>query len=322
MNVLVTGSSGTVGTALCLALQKKNVRVIPLDIRENLWSKELDRRTVRLDLRRAVNQAKLPSRIDMIIHLAANARVHELVMKPQLALDNYLMVQNMLELARIQRIPRLVFSSSREIYGESPRSTPRKERDTAVANTKSPYTASKFGAEALIHAYHNCYDVLPVIVRLSNVYGRYDVSERVIPLFFYYAMRDRDLTVFGKDKRLDFTFIDDCVDGLCRVVSRFDRVGGETFNLSTGRGERLWDLAGGIIQATGASSRVTQGKKRTGEISSFVGDISLARRKLGYKPSVRFSDGLMKSWEWYREAIENPKIAAEQRRSLRRWGWA
>ena len=156
---------------------------------------------------------------------------------------------------------------------------------------------------------------------MSNVYGRYDVSERVIPLFFYNAVRNRDLSVFGKEKKLDFTYIDDCVDGLCRIVSRFDKVSGETFNLSTGRGERLWDLAKGIVRETGSESQVIRGIKRTGEISMFVGDISLARRKLGYKPKVRLMDGLSKTWKWYSQIIRDPKIAAEQKKSLKRWGW-
>jgi nucleoside-diphosphate-sugar epimerase len=321
MNILVTGASGTVGTALSLALQKQNINVIPLDIRASIWSPELNRRTIRMDLRRPISQGKLPRRIDLVVHLAANARVHELVVHPRLALDNYVMVSNVLEFARTQKIPRLLFSSSREIYGESLRSVPRKENDTAVANIKSPYTASKYGAESLIHAYRHCYDLSSVIVRLSNVYGKYDVSERVIPLFFYNALRTRNLEVFGKEKKLDFTYIDDCIDGLCRIVSRFDRVAGETFNLSSGRGERLWDLAEGIVRETGSESKVIRGIKRTGEISTFVGDISLARQKLGYKPRVKLVDGLAKVWNWYREIIRDPKIAAEQKKSLKRWGW-
>jgi nucleoside-diphosphate-sugar epimerase len=321
VRVLVTGSSGTVGTALCLALQKQNVQVIPLDIRGNIWSDELNRQTIKMDLRQTLNSSKLPGRVDLIVHLAANARVHELVVYPKLALDNYLMVSNVLEFTRTQKIPRFLFSSSREIYGESSRSTPRKESDTAVGNIKSPYTASKFGAEALIHAYRHCYDLSTVIIRLSNVYGRYDVSERVIPLYFYNALRNRDLVVFGKEKKFDFTYIDDCIDGLCRAAARFDKVAGETFNLSTGRGEKLWDLAKSVVRETETDSQIILGQKRTGEISTFVGNIALARRKLDYKPKVSLSEGLPKAWKWYSEIIREPKIAAEQKKSLKRWGW-
>ena len=247
--ILLTGSSGTVGTALTQELARRGYDVIPLDIRHSMWDKRIDRKTIFHDLRKPLDKIKLRRRPEMIIHLAANARVHDLVIRPDLARDNYLMTYNLLEYARREKIRKFLFSSSREIYGESKAGERRRESSTKLVNIKSPYTASKFGAEALIHAYHECYGIMPVIARLSNVYGRYDVSERVIPLFIYYAVRNRDLTVFGKEKKMDFTYMDDCVDGLVRIVKRFDGVAGLTFNLSRGVGERIVDLARMIVES-------------------------------------------------------------------------
>jgi len=259
---------------------------------------------------------------DLIIHLAANARVHDLVVKPNLALDNYLMVHNLLEFARKRDISRFLFSSSREVYGESKPGEKRREESTHVSRIKAPYTASKFAAEALIHAYHVCYGIRPVIVRLSNVYGRYDVSERVIPLFLYYALRDRDITVFGREKKLDFTYIDDCTAGLSAIVERFDRVAGETLNLSTGKGERLLDLAEMIVENLGAKSKISSIDKRVGEISTFIGDISKAQKLLGYKPKVCLKEGLKLCTDWYVKAMKERRVYESQRRNLARRGWA
>ncbi|MBU8933139.1 MAG: NAD(P)-dependent oxidoreductase [candidate division Zixibacteria bacterium] len=320
--ILLTGSSGTVGTAVAQDLSKRGYRVIPLDIRHSYWDSRIERQTVFHDLRKPLTKLRLRTKPDLIIHLAANARVHDLVINPKLAHDNYLMTYNLLEFARTRGIDRFVFSSSREVYGESKAGERRKESTTHVSGIKSPYTASKFGSEALIHAYQGCYGIRPVIVRLSNVYGRYDVSERVIPLFIYYAMRDRDICVFGREKKLDFTYIDDCSDGLVRIADRFDRVSGRTLNLSSGKSERLMDLARMIVAQTGSGSRVSASTKRVGEISSFTGDISLARRLLGYAPKVTLEQGLPLNIEWYLKAMKIRRVYESQRRNLARRGWA
>ncbi len=319
--ILVTGSSGTVGTALTQALMRRGYRVIPLDVRHSYWDARIERKTIFHDLRRPLDKLRLRPRPDLIVHLAANARVHDLVVKPGLALDNYVMTHNVLEYARHNGIGRLLFSSSREVYGESKPGLPRREDSTDITGIKAPYTASKYAAEALIHACHECYGIKPVIARLSNVYGRYDVSERVIPVFLYYALRDRTLTVFGREKKLDFTYIDDCTAGLMAIVERFDKVAGMTFNISAGKGERLLDLARMIADVVGSSSKISSSSKRTGEISSYVGDISLATRHLAYKPQVSLEDGLIENIGWYVQAMKERRVYESQRRNLARRGW-
>lgn len=320
--ILVTGSSGTIGTALVQALDAKGFSVTPLDIRPSIWDEKLNRRTIRCDLRKPLDKLKLKQTPDLIVHLAANARVHDSVVNPKLALDNYLMVYNLLEYARNHGVSRFLFTSSREVYGETGTKATFRENDTHVTKLKSPYSASKFGAEALIHSYHDCYDIKPVITRLSNVYGRYDVSERVIPLFMYYAQRSRELCVFGREKKLDFTYIDDCIDGLIRIIKRFDKVAGTTLNLASGRGERLLDLATMIRDELESESNISVSAKRVGEISSFIGDITLAKKLLGYNPKVSLKQGLAATAEWYIEAMKQRRIYETQRRNLARRGWA
>ncbi|MEA3297884.1 MAG: NAD(P)-dependent oxidoreductase [candidate division Zixibacteria bacterium] len=319
--ILVTGSSGTVGTALTRELIKRKYNVIPLDIRHSYWDKEIDHKTLFHDLRKPLDKLRLRHHPDLIVHLAANARVHDLVIKPRLALDNYLMVHNVLEYARKKGIKRLLFSSSREVYGESKTNKKRKENSTCVTCIKAPYTASKFAAEALFHAYDECYGIRSVIARLSNVYGRYDVSERVIPVFLYYALRNREIKVFGREKKLDFTYIDDCIDGLMAIMQRFDKIAGETFNLSSGKGERLVDLAQMVIERIGSKSKIKVSSKRVGEISSFVGDITLARKQLGYNPKVSLKAGLADNTIWYINAMKERRVYESQRRNLFRRGW-
>ena len=320
--VLVTGSSGTVGTALVQKLTEPGYQTIPVDIKPSYWDKRIEKATGFHDLRRPTTGVKLRRIPDLIIHLASNARVHDLVVDPQKALDNYLMTHNILEFARHHGVKRFVFSSSREVYGESPDQRPRKEDSTHVTRIKSPYTASKFAAESLIHAYHECYDIKPVIVRLSNVYGRFDVSERAVPLFIYYARRDRDISIFGEEKKLDFTYTDDAIQGLTLITRKFDKVAPNTLNITAGKGARIIDVARIIIDNLGSKSQIKLGRKRTGEISTFVADISRARKLLGYQPKVSLEDGIRLNIEWYLEAIKRRKVYEAQRRDLARRGWS
>lgn len=318
---MVTGSSGTVGTALVHKLYELNYKVIPLDIKRSVWDKRIDRSTLRLDLRKDITKLKVRTKPDIIIHLAAHARVHDLVVDPNRALENYIMTHNILEYARVNDIKRVVFASSREVYGET-KSGRRKESSTSVNQILSPYTASKFGGEALVNSYYECYGIKPVIVRLSNVYGRFDVSERAVPLFIYYARRNRVINIFGAEKKLDFTYSDDAVDGLVRIIKRFDKVAPNTFNITRSEGAKIKDVAKIIIDYLGSKSELNISTKRTGEISVFTADISKAKNLLGFNPKTSVSEGIPKNIDWYLENIKRRDIYMIQRRDLLRRDWA
>ncbi len=298
-SVLVTGSSGTVGTALIDALTDRGYDVTGTDIRPNQWLNTVDTRTKVLDLTNEDALTKLPDDVDLIIHLAANARVHKLVQNPVLARENFDTTFNILEYARDVGAD-LIFSSSREVYGNNGQVI-YDETDTYVDECESPYTASKIGGEALVKSYNNCYDIDASIVRFSNVYGKYDASDRVIPLFISQAYHGDDLTVYGDDKLLDFTYIDDCVSGVLQIVEQFNKASGTTFNIASGRGTSLLELAETIVDETGSEVNVTVESNRTGEVGRYVADISKAEKILGYSPEYTLTDGIDATVEWYLE---------------------
>jgi UDP-glucose 4-epimerase len=299
-NILVTGSSGTIGTALCESLLTQGNSITGVDIRHNKWNDQIDKLTIISDLRKANFHTALKQDVDLIIHLAANARVYDLVERPKLARDNFLMVFNVLEFARANNIKRLVFASSREVYGNSDNAY-RAENDLSVSNCESPYSATKLAGEALFHSYFYCYDIGSVILRFSNVYGKYDDSNRVIPVFMRRSMQHKNLIVFGKQKMLDFTYIDDCIKGIVRVIEKFDQVRGNTFNIATGKGTSIMHVADMIKDKTVSNSRIIIKESRTGEVTSFIADITKAKRLLGYDPKVSIQEGIKRSFEWYRE---------------------
>jgi len=288
--ILVTGSSGTIGTALCQELIKRNFDVIGVDIVPNKWDDDVNKKTNVLDLKNENALEKLPKDIDLIIHLAAHALVFKSVINPQLAKDNFLMLFNMLEFARKHNIKRFMFASSREVYGNT-ENILHGENDVDIKNCESPYSASKMAGEALVHAYGKCYGIDYIIFRFSNVYGKYDDSDRVVPLFIRLTLENKDLTVFGKDKMLDFTYIDDTVEGIVKAIEHFESAKNNVFNIAYGEGNSILQIAELIKESLNGKNNVIIKESRTGEVIKYIADI---------QPKFDLREGIKKSVEWYK----------------------
>lgn len=301
--ILVTGSSGTIGTALAERLLSDGYDIYGVDSRRNRWSEKVDNLTTTIDLRSSEELGELPGEIDTIVHLAAHARVHKLVENPDRARENFDMTFNILEYARKNGIENIVLASSREVYGNNNKYI-YDEEDTYIDECESPYTASKIGSEAITKSYQNCYNINSSILRFSNVYGRYDASDRVVPLFISQAMENEDLVVFGDNKVLDFTYIDDCVNGIYKVLSNFEKAKNTTFNIASGTGSSLVELAKLVLELTNGEGKVEVEQNRTGEVSKYVADISKAKSVIGYQPEYPFAEGIRRSAEWYKTKPE------------------
>ena len=301
---MVTGSSGTIGTRLCEKLLAEGEEVIGLDWVECKWNPDVLKITKIVDLRdeKAVQALKLPKDIDVIVHLAANARVYELVEDPSRARDNFLTLFNTLELARARGIKRFIFASSRECYGNANHEKYTEDL-VRVENCESPYTASKIGGEALVWSYQRCYDIDAILFRFSNVYGMYDESNRVVPLFIRLARAGEPMTVFGEGKCLDFTYIDDTVAGIILGIRNFEKAKNDSYNLAFGKGTTLTHLAEEVKRLLKSASTISVGPPRRGEVVRYVADITKAQRVLGYKPVTSFAEGIQKSVEWYAKNV-------------------
>jgi UDP-glucose 4-epimerase len=131
-----------------------------LDLRDNKWFEDL---------------SITP---DTVVHLVANSRVVEPIDDSQTAVDNVQTTKSVLEFVR-QTDTTLIFASSREVCGDS--GPVCSESDTDIDQCQNPYAASKVAGEALVSSYGDCYEFDVGILRFLNVYGRYDVSDRVIP---------------------------------------------------------------------------------------------------------------------------------------------
>jgi UDP-glucose 4-epimerase len=140
------------------------------------------------------------------------------------------------------------------------------------------------------------------------VYGRFDNDiermERVLPLFIRKIYRDEPIVVFGKEKVLDFTYVDDCVNGITRGLDALvsGKVINQTINLAYGQGSTLVDAINIISLALGKTPKVTYEPARPGEVTRYVADITKARTLLGYDPQTPLTAGLPKSIQWAKES--------------------
>jgi UDP-glucose 4-epimerase len=304
MRILITGSSGQIGTNVGLALMQRGDEVAGVDNRKNTWTDRIP--TVIHDLSRGTSgELPVSGKFDLVIHLAAHAKVFELVEQPERAMQNVQMCFNVLEYCRRTGTP-LIFGSSREVYGDIHRHvTDESQADFVVA--ESPYSASKISGEAFIYSYAECYDLPYLVFRFSNVYGRYDSDaermERVIPLFIQRIAAGAPIVVFGREKVLDFTYVDDCVAGVLRATDALveRRVNHETINLACGQGATLVDLVNLISLALRREPNVRYEPTRAGEVTRYVADISKARRLLGYDPQTPLTAGIPRAIAWQRE---------------------
>lgn len=307
MRVLITGSSGQIGTNLGLRLQALGHTVFGVDIRPNPWTDSIQ--TLLQDLSSpftavegGLGLASYPNDLDIVVHLAAHAKVHELVRKPYRALENITMTYNVLEYCRLNELP-VIFSSSREVYGDIHRYI-TEESYADFAYTESPYSASKIAGEALIYSYAQCYDLRYLVFRFSNVYGRYDNDlwrmSRVIPKFIDQINQGQEITVYGQDKILDFTYVDDCVSGVIGGIKLLinGKEANQTINLAFGQGQTLMAMAELIGAALGVAPEISIRPSRVGEVTHYVANIGKARALLNYNPQTPLDQGIPKAVEW------------------------
>src|SRR3954451_12769367 len=311
MRVLVTGSFGQIGTNLARRLQQDGHWVFGVDKRTNSWTRDFD--TLLQDLaiqypafKGGIAGVEYPE-VDLVVHMAAHAKVHQLVRQPHRALENAIMTFNVLEYCRQLELP-LVFSSTREVYGDVHRFDEYGEAAADFAYTESPYSASKITSEAFIYSYARCYGLKYLVFRFSNVYGRYDSDlqrmERVLPKFIHQMSRGEPITVFGGDEKvLDFTYIDDCVDGIARGIERLadGRVANETINLAYSQGNTLVRAAELIASELHVEPHISQAPSLVGEVTHYVADIRKAHDLLDWEPQTPRDEGIPRAVRWFRE---------------------
>ncbi|MHB8375715.1 MAG: SDR family NAD(P)-dependent oxidoreductase [Dehalococcoidia bacterium] len=283
---LVTGGAGFIGSHLAARLLRQGDDVRVLDNLRRGSREALMQRggagqieLIEGDVRDSATLRAAAAGCTRIFHLAAQSNVIGALDDPEYSFTtNVGGTFNVLRCAVDLHTDRVVFTSSREVYGEA-LYVPVDEDHPLRA--KNPYGASKLAGEAYCRTFAHCYDLDVAIVRLANVYGAGD-SERVIPLWLDLAAAGEPLQVFGGDQVLDFVWVDTVVDAL---VVAGDRGIDAPTNIGSGTGTPILELAQRVLDATGSKAAVVRVAPRNAEVSRFVADVS-RMRALGIAPDA------------------------------------
>jgi UDP-glucose 4-epimerase len=278
MRILVTGGAGFIGSHLVNRLLLD--RAGQVTVLDNFSRGRMDHlalsahqvNIVRGDIRDRALLQELMSEVDLVYHLAAQANVLGAVRDLDYSFQtNVVGTYEVLRAAAAAGVRRVVFTSSREVYGE-PATLPVPE--TALVTPKNAYGVSKAAGEMYCRLFAAA-GMEVIILRLANVYGPRD-RDRVIPLFAEQALRGEPLTVFGNRKILDFLWIENLIDVLRRAFHC--RCPQTPVNVGSGQSINLRDLAERISQLTGAASAVRVSPERQVEVGRFVADVTAARK--------------------------------------------
>jgi len=299
---VVTGGSGFVGSHLCDHLLEKGHSVVCID---NLDTGSLQNiEHIRSDRFIFLNhdtteKVTVEGEVDFVYHLASPASPIDYARLPLHTLKVGAQgTWHMLGVAKFKRA-RFLLASTSEVYGD-PQVHPQEESYWGHVNPIGPrgvYDEAKRYAEALTMAYHRQQGVDTSIVRVFNTYGpRMRAHDgRAIPTFLRQAVQNQPLTVFGDGSQTrSFCYVDDLVRGLVSLAESDEHL---PVNIGNPDEYTLLQLANGVIEAAGSSSKIAFEPLPVDDPQVRQPDITRARETLGWEPEVSLNDGLRKTIE-------------------------
>ncbi|MCC7362924.1 MAG: NAD-dependent epimerase/dehydratase family protein [Dehalococcoidia bacterium] len=278
--VTVTGGAGFIGSHLAAALVAAGDKVTVLDNLHRGRREFVPAGATFLegDIRDPAAVERAVAGSEVVYHLAAQSNVMGAMGDIDYSFEsNVVGTFNVLKAAARAGVRRVVFASSREVYGEPPALPVRED---APLNAKNPYGASKLAGEAYCRAWTSFGDVDVYVLRFANVYGPGDTG-RVIPLWLERAHAGQPLQVFGGAQVLDFVPVTTAVQAFRAAATAPNR---GPVNVGTGQGTPLPELAERILALTGHRSAIEQLPARGAEVVRFVADVTRMREVLGVEP--------------------------------------
>jgi len=240
--------------------------------------------------------------VDTIVHLAANTGVGPSVENPRLdCISNVIGTFNLLEAARINKVPSFVFASSGAPVGE----VDPPIHEELAAHPVSPYGASKLAGEGYCSAYSKTYGLDTVALRFGNVYGpRSKNKSSVVAKFIKLALAGDSLDIYGDGSQTrDFIYIDDLVEAVIKSTNKVG-VGGEVFQIATARettvNEMVDILVSVIKDICGRTVTTNYSTPSFTEVMRNYSDTSKALEKLQWQAKVGLREGITKTIRWFK----------------------
>jgi len=332
--ILVTGAAGFIGFHLCRRLIELGDKVVGLDSLNEYYdvhlkinrlrqiARERNFKPVRLDLadRDGISRLFREETFDIVVNLAAQAGVRYSLINPYSYIDSNISgFLNILEGCRHHKVKHLVFASSSSVYGANTKMPFSVHQN--VDHPVSLYAATKKANELMAHAYSNLYRIPSTGLRFFTVYGPWGRPDMAYFLFTRAILEGKPIDVFnhGKMKR-DFTYIDDIVEGVIRVMDRVPEPdpgwSGDDpdpaasyapyrlYNIGNNNPVELMHFIEVLENCLGKKAEKNLMPMQPGDVPATYADIDDLTRDVGFKPSTSLQEGLGRFVEWYREYYE------------------
>ncbi|CAN5712382.1 dTDP-glucose 4,6-dehydratase [soil metagenome] len=310
--LLITGGAGFIGSNLVHYWVERHPadEVVVLDLltyageRSSLADVEERITFVAGDIADADLVAELLVRhhTDIVVNVAAESHNSLAVVDPgRFFRTNVLGTQALLEACRQVGVGRFHHISTCEVYGDLALDSDERFTETTPYRPRTPYNASKAGADHAVRAYHHTYGLPVTITNCANNYGPYQFPEKVVPLFTTNALDDKALPVYASsDHRREWIHVLDHCTAIDAVLERGEI--GETYHVGTGDERSVTQIADAVLAALGkpASLKATV-PDRPGHDRRYLLDSSRIRAELGWVPTVAFEQGLADTVTWYAE---------------------
>jgi dTDP-glucose 4,6-dehydratase len=255
------------------------------------------------DIRDATLVRELVGGVDVIVNAAAESHVEKSIQHgaSEFVTTNVEGTQILLDAIRQTPVERFVLISSSEVYGTAERAPMDEEHPL---NPRSPYAATKAGADRLAYSYWTTYELPIVIVRPFNNYGPRQHPEKVVPRFITQALADEPLTIHGDGHASrDWLYVGDDAEAIERVIEApIDALAGEVINVGTGVDIPVGEIADLVLDVLGKPRDLkAHVDERPGQVDRHIGSTDKAERLLGWRARTTFADGLERTVAWYRE---------------------
>jgi dTDP-glucose 4,6-dehydratase len=241
--------------------------------------------------------------VDVIVNAAAESHVEKSIDEGgrEFVATNVDGTRILLDAVRANPVERFILISSSEVYGTA-ETDPMDEEHPL--NPRSPYAATKAGADRLAYSYWVTYGLPITIVRPFNNYGPRQHPEKVVPRFITQALDDEPLTVHGAgDASRDWLYVDDDAEAIEAIIAaELEDVAGEVFNVATGVDITVSAIADAVLAALGKPDDLkVHVEERPGQVARHIGSTEKAERVLGWRARTSFEEGLERTVAWYRE---------------------
>ena len=316
MEILITGYAGFIGFHASREFLRRGWKVVGVDNFCDYYNVNLKRdRAAMLKGQRGFSARELDicdlaglqnvfaeESPDVVLNLAAQPGVRYSIDHPfvyeKTNLEGFL---NVLECCRhAAKVPKLVFASSSSVYGGN-KKMPFEESDQ-VDTPVSLYAATKKANELMAHTYSHLYKMQTIGLRFFTVYGAWYRPDMALSLFADAMLHDRPIKVFNNGDMLrDFTFVDDIVDGIVRVVEAGNLPLYDIFNIGNHRSEKLLDVITVLTESLGVEPKMEMLPMQPGDVYATYASIEKLNKAVGYEPKTTIREGIPVFARWYRE---------------------